>query len=192
MASEADGKGIENVGSVKMIANEEDIENGSADGCYCFWFGEPRKVREHQVLWECRGATEKSTFPIKASMGPEKRCLWISVLIYTLVTIAVIGAAVCLLDRQTSALVSTFGGLVWFITVLAHLATAWSDPGFVAYLEGGSQHSLRAGHIRHQNSHQLHICGRCHVQREHGTRHCHRCKRCIREHDHHCPFVGNW
>ncbi|CAE7154536.1 unnamed protein product, partial [Symbiodinium pilosum] len=38
---------------------------------------------------------------------------------------------------------------------------------------------------------QLRWCKRCHLHQPLRTKHCHDCGRCVRTHDHHCPWIGS-
>jgi len=57
------------------------------------------------------------------------------------------------------------------------------DRGGDAEGDGGQKHVFQSGH-------RLRFCKICQMHQPLRTKHCRDCNRCVRTHDHHCPWVG--
>ncbi len=172
-----------------------DTEDDSSTGCYCCLFGEPRKMREHRLLWECVCAKGTLKFPMKAVIGPDARTMIITMTVYSTITALVVALSLYAFHYRTRIFVGVIGIVLLIVTVCMHMAVGWSDPGFNAYVEDdGKSNGRNYGPSVYSNStvSSKRICGRCHVAKERGTHHCHRCNRCLRKHHHHCPFTSSW
>ncbi len=76
---------------------------------------------------------------MKAIMGSGASAMVSSLLAYTVITLGVLLHTMLMqndvFSNEAKVLITILGSLTWFMIVCLHLATALSDPGFVAYVE---------------------------------------------------------
>ncbi len=202
-----------------MAANTDrvGVEDGIA-GHHCCLFGETRKQSKCRTKWKRRSIKNTTCITMKGTMGPCAIAMISSLLMYTVITFGVLLNVTLMqnspFSSEAKVLLICVGGLTWFMTACLHLATALSDPGFVALLDSDfiayveddvesltienigplelSLSELRNHHSGGNNSGQTDICDRCNVLQERGTHHCSICNRCCTNYDHHCVFLSNW
>ena len=64
------------------------------------------------------------------------------------------------------------------------LMSSYVSPGYAEC--GGNLADIYASHKEEED-----ICAYCSILREKSMKHCHRCNRCVKKFDHHCPWIHN-
>lgn len=78
----------------------------------------------------------------------------------------------------------------FFLTIVAHLKTIFTDPGSVPRKTATPELMQEISQSAPPNL-VVYKCSECCSVRPDRAHHCSVCKRCIRKMDHHCPWVNN-
>lgn len=107
-----------------------------------------------------------------------------------------------LVDETGTHVTTVVGALLFLVTVGTLIASAASDPGIIPRLvdTGAVEYDSLGFRVRPARTQNiivggrkvtLKFCATCNIFRPPRAAHCMVCNNCVRDFDHHCPWVGN-